>query len=400
MRNYTAPVEQADRRSEQLPPQTSERRERGLWTFLTWAFFLSQVIAADEAMGAASRPGAEEDTQSNSLREKVLEAGRSAPAFSAPVDAALSPGSAFPVPPVSSQDVRPVQLAPPNPFDVAAAHDAGPAHTPAAPHQNAVHSGTNSFLNAHPDVSADGNLGATVDPSGGITSPIVTTLDDVVDAVLTPILGTVGDVVSGVVGAAHPVLDGLVDSVNFLGGTVAALDPVVDQVVSPIVGGGDLLSDVLRLAGPDAVDTTLADMGLDPIQTVGNLLGSDHEPAENAIGPAASPHIGGEVLGSIDGAVGGLLSPLGLSSGRTIEFPTSGADHPHYEMMAGGSYTDYGLMLQRGDLPVSNSTSTPIVTATDLLAAIDADENAQAVNPAPLVNTMDDTRVLIDALGL
>ena len=160
----------------------------------------------------------------------------------------------------------------------------------------------------------------------------------------------------------------------------------------------------------NALDAALADLGLGATETVGNLLGSSHGPLQNAIGPIASPVFGGAAHaadGALDSkrapgasAADGLLSALGLSSGRSLEFPSSSADQPHYEVMAGGTYTDYGLTLQRGDLPVSNSTSTPIVTATDLLAVIDADENAQAVNPAPLVNTTDDTRVLLDALGL
>jgi hypothetical protein len=35
--------------------ETTERREKGLWTFLTWSFFLSQAIAADQALAGSAR---------------------------------------------------------------------------------------------------------------------------------------------------------------------------------------------------------------------------------------------------------------------------------------------------------------------------------------------------------
>ena len=109
---------------------------------------------------------------------------------------------------------------------------------------------------------------------------------------------------------------------------------------------------------------------------------------------------GASMLGPAAGAADGLLNTLGLSSGQSIQIPSSSADLPHYEVMTGGTYTAYGLNLQTIGSPAAGSPNALVVTATDLLAAAEAESAAQPVNPMPLVSAIEDTRGLLDRLGL
>lgn len=208
----------------------AQQRERGLWSFLTWSFFLSQIVAGQAFLGSAANAAqgtdlnlgeAADDGQSriaNTLAE--LEHDRSAIE-----DGSLS-GETAPVMIQNRPQVDDPQL---NATGLNAIDDASATSMSFA--QGG--SGTASVVGGQ-EIVGDGSGGAGDIPApiqfdgGGILPGV---LDIAVDGTLVPVLGVVDDLV----GALNPLLaQTLSPVVGVVDDLLAAVNPVVDQALTPV----------------------------------------------------------------------------------------------------------------------------------------------------------------------
>jgi hypothetical protein len=312
--------------------RTPRQRESGLWNFLTWSFFIAQVVAAyqltvSSAMAAEAAQDAGQSDASvdpetiaaaiaalNGIESAIEQltggvAGQSTDPGGAAVDMATdAPGRAVDA-------------------DVAAevADDGGSAHRAQSSGADVSEmdssdgqqaalidagDGLGSVLGPVIDV-VDNVLDTVIPPVGGLVGGLVDVLDPVVDGVVEPLAGVVGELV----GALEPVLDAVVAPVAGLTKTlVGSLEPVLDPLLSPVLG---LTESVIELAEPLLDPILVPAVGvieevlqsLDPvIDPVTGLASSLTAPLGDALSPVVEA--AAEVLAPVTSVVNDLTSPL------------------------------------------------------------------------------------------
>lgn len=206
------------------PPR---QREKGQWTFLTWSFFMAQIVAAHQmAVASAQAAEAAQDAAASDAAvdpEAVAAAIAALNAFEG-MDEQLSGGLAL-------------QSTDPGTAKVAAVADA-PRH--------AIASDTIAEIAEDGASAQKGQInGAVQEASGEVDAPtlvlgpgvgsVLEPVIDVVDDVLEGVIPPVGGLVGGLVDVLDPVVDGVVAPVAAIAGElVGALDPVLDGVVAPV----------------------------------------------------------------------------------------------------------------------------------------------------------------------
>ena len=235
-------------RSGGLQERLFERREKGLWSFLTWSFFLSQMVGAEQASAGAARSAGTAD-----------EAGSTNDANAGPAagHAFLPPGLVALAEMQEAAAAQPAQslaqvAAPPAFLPDAPAEFTGPAGGDSPDEASAMHN-TSAALASPAEISPGANAAPAVvslSPEFGGDVPGLGDallqalgIPPVVEEVIAPVVELVGDVVGEV---AAPVVGILGDVV---GDVVQVLDPVVEQVVAPVIGiVGDLVEQVVAPA--------------------------------------------------------------------------------------------------------------------------------------------------------
>lgn len=308
------------------PPR---QREKGLWNFLTWSFFIAQVVAAHQM--AVSNAMAAEAAQDAGASEAAVDPEAVAAAIAAlnafeGMDEQLSGGLALQSTEPGSAKIAAVADAPRHSVDadttVEAAEDGGRTHKSdgAATSQEGSSEIDAPIIVAAPDGGVgsvlepvidgvDGVLGGVIPPVGGLVGGLVDVLDPVVD--VAPVVGIAGELV----GALDPVLDGVVAPVADLVETlVGGLEPVLDPLLAPVTG---LAGSVIELAEPvlDVVLVPAAGVieevlqSLDPvIDPVTGLASSIVAPLGDALSPVVEA--AAEVVAPVTPLVNELTAPL------------------------------------------------------------------------------------------
>jgi hypothetical protein len=237
-------------------------RQRGLWSFLTWSFFLANFLTATDMMGghaqaATSTAGPGDDAHSSG-------------------DSATSPGPALPgvqhavleaIPPEAAPQAPETKIAL-NAVDLTGlggppAVEAPQAPVGSQPMQTSMGSMTSPSLlfdtvnnyyssDSHDTTSTTVNNYTTID-----THDTINTVTNIIDAVVPPVLTTVTDIVDSL----PPVVDQVVDTVV---GTVSTAVEDVGQLVDTV------LPAVTTVLG-DTVPAIVSDLG-DVVSTVPHIL--------------------------------------------------------------------------------------------------------------------------------
>lgn len=225
-----------------VPPPP--HKERALWNFLTWSFFLAQVLAAEQFIGA----------QANAAESPDLKAPESTGALAASQLQSLAlPDGAV----AGADDVRSglggslddvfgqsVKL---GYFGGSAIDLDHAALARTEDFSQSISVGGYGVADAGPSLSGDALVGLLPDTLVDVVVPDVL---EVIGDVTTPLLNTVEDIVAALTGVVGGITDPLLGTV---GSVVGALDDVVHEVLTPVTNlVGDLaqpLSDVVASAG-------------------------------------------------------------------------------------------------------------------------------------------------------
>jgi hypothetical protein len=392
----------------------AHQREKGLWNFLTWSFFISQIVAAHHLTSSSAHAAEATDDKGSADTALDVAAGPDALAALAFLDPAdLQQAIAMAAKSINAGQVATgldgllgVETHADEEGASVGARTAVPDEEPTPQVASAAAVGGDS---------PGGESDATGAMAGTVIGPVVGEVLDLLDPILDPVITIVGDVagvldpvvdgvvapvlgaVEGLVDALDPLLDGLVAPVAGLaGGLVEALEPVLEGVVAPVAGLVETLEPVLDgivapiagLAGGvaevlepvlEGVVAPVASLTGGIAETLGPVLGGVSDPIASIVTGAAAP-IGdpvGELFDALagegteaGGSLASTLSALGLTGGSSgvIEAVTGsgggllgagGLD----DLFSGGGYTDYNLALQTG---ASGSTGTADSAGTAL----------------------------------
>jgi hypothetical protein len=242
---YKSTIDEHKNGSLQSRQQPQRPREKGLWNFLTWSFFISQVLVAEQFIGAGAKAAEGTDLAARDSSASLDPARSAAPN----VEAASSAGDDIQNPqyasPLDSIFAQPLKL---TGIDATTIEldtlDLGRADDPMLP----VGAGSGFGVGGGSGgetlsgaIGAGGNEGGGgIDIPGGdspagvipgvpdIVGGLVDTVGDVVGAV-DNLLGTVVGTVDNLVGTLDHVLGDLLNPVTHL---VRALEQPVEQILS------------------------------------------------------------------------------------------------------------------------------------------------------------------------
>jgi hypothetical protein len=332
----------------------AERREKGLWTFLTWSFFLSQAIAADQALAASAR-AAQDGEESSRADHSPSEQFGAAPAVFAPAASAdpHEPGTKVPSQALATAPA-PTPLHLPEPPAFAGGRDAhhsdgGSASQHASTAFWSPGAGASQVASIKPEMSGPtlggAQPGGGVQPGGGtqpgggntptvipephgyggsggvgpdlpgpigeILDPILDPIVDIVDGLIPPVLGIVDglldpivDVVDALIPPVLGIVDGLVDPLQ------GVVEEVLDGVVGPVVGSvGHIVDSVVEPVLGTATEV------MDNV--VGPVLGVVQDVVDPAIGVVSG--VVDHVVHVIEPVVEGLVTPVVDVVGDVVE---------------------------------------------------------------------------------
>jgi hypothetical protein len=368
----------------------SPQRERGLWSFLTWSFFLAQLAAGSAFASGAAQAGATTDlnapdgsSNSGAVGTQLLATPDLRALDISEPDATGAPSAATAVPgngvlneTNAGGAEAPVELAGDN--------------TPAQQFADLVGS---AAAESPPAANDDGSVLPGDGPGieialpdlGGVLRPVLETVGDLVeglgptlDGLLVPVVATVEDLadvlgstidlalspattlVEGLTGGLEPVLDplfapvealtegigGLLEPVGAIGGELMQLADTAIDIVEPI------LTPVMKIV--DAAEPIL-DPVLEVASPIVDLVEPVVSPLLNPLAPIAQPVLDllPAGLGESDGLLGGLFAghePAdAVSSPGSLQF-VAAAEANGFELMETGAYTEFGISLQEGVL--------------------------------------------------
>jgi hypothetical protein len=298
----------------------STHRERGLWSFLTWSFFISQVLAAGSFIVSSARAAGDMDN----------------------------------TPP--STDHSSAQAAVASPQAVAAIHADAPGDTATSAHVSSSLVGAQHALD---DLNASRTIVGLAEPSGNHGADSVTiaqVLDVGVDHSLNTVLGAVGNVVGPLEAVVDHAVAPLVDTVGELVGSltpaIAPMAIAVGQAVAPITGvvGSGTIED-LTPATLSSISGVLPEAGTPVVTLVARAMDSaaDATGAHDIVASA-----GNFVLPDLTS-----VGALGVN-----------------DLFSGGSHTPYRLALNEG-LPVAQ----PQGVSTSIIDAILGEQHSESGLP-------------------
>lgn len=388
------------------------RRERGLWSFLTWSFFLAQLAAGNAFAGGAAQ--AANNAADLDHPEGSSQSAATGPGLLGRPDFLMG-GSAEPQSADASSATAPVQTGPIHAAEktggieqLDVTSDAGLVM------QSDMLSGSTAFVSIAPAAEGDGGTIAAEVPAGVETAidlpqvdgvppllsdllspvvsdvlpPVLETIDNLVDNLgstlddlFVPVVGTVDDLAE----ALGPTLDLALSPVeaiadNIVGGLEQTLDPVLTTVAGVTESVGDILEPVGGVAGElialaDPVLDTVAPLItpvshivaaaeplLDPVLDVAapavDLVEPVVEPLLQPLAPALAPVL--EIL-PLNAATGDLLDGL-IGGGETDAVGSPGGialavetEAGAYDLMEAGAYTELGITLHETPLDTAEA---------------------------------------------
>lgn len=353
--------------AQRAPGQVLPHKERGLWNFLTWSFFLVQMLAVDQLLGGVAKAAGELDLAgSNADAEPALLISGSAPllegAGNSLVEEASDSRSAGPAKDVVGayltsgrgngqaielEAIAAVQAVAALSLPGTASAGYAPASAELIPGDDVRISIANDIQGEMLDLVIDevqylletiDDIGGSLDDVvSGITEPMLDTIGDVLDDTLNPImhqlLGAVGDVA----GSLDHVLDVVTAAAaNLAKETVAAVNDLVGDVAAPLLETqSDAVPDVAAVIG-DVAETA------QPLHAALNL-------PTKVLDALAMP-----------GNEGVLASP------GNIIFPVHGSVALD-ELFSGNRYTDYNLALQTRLPPPIGGIGEAVATTTNAI---------------------------------
>jgi|GEM_PF-3886156 len=383
------------------------QRERGLWTFLTWSFFLSQLLAAQQLIGTAANTAeaAEETSQSTQssnaqsarVASATVEGGSLAPEaneFEDDDTALAHIGLAFPpfdrpTGPNSGHHIGPSPEASPDAaYGVRPLAAADLVTLPATQGEPGFTSVPSTASPTAQDPGGPRLLDPILDPIEDVVEDVVGLLDPVIDDILSPVGDTVDDVIAAlapltdavldltgdVVGDVGDVTGALAPVVEAVGEVVETLEPVVEQVVAPAVAvvgdAGEALAPVVEaVAAPvgeiaETLSPVVASATEPVVEAVGEVVETLEPVVEQVVAPAVAV-VGdaGEALAPVVEAVAApvgeiaeTLSPVAPSATEPVVDVVASSGSVLLEglpavsslddLFSGGGYTQYGLELQ------------------------------------------------------
>jgi hypothetical protein len=362
-------------RSRPDTPTPLPTRQQGLWNFLTWSFFISQVLAAESFVGGSAHAAG--DTES---------APSSGGSSAAQAQAGLtrSPNDMLAREPGDTQAAA--QGSESHPAALLHAMGGQPSHASAATDASDTGAaGAADHATAADAGSAGGELLLRAANSESLADLQAATLDQTVGSTADTLGDVVGSLGGAVGNSVSPVLGAVGDIVGTIGDLFGSLDATLDHALSPVLGAvGGVVGSVEQL-----VEHAVAPV----IAAVGNVVGS----LETILEQAAAPL--GDLLGSLDiiGSEGSILVP---------ETPPLGKLHLD-DLFSNGSYTPYNLAMNLGQAPSPTANaSLPIIDnlLADLHAGSSTDDHHNNATPAhgALTPILDDLhlRGLGDGIGL
>lgn len=326
-------------------------RQRGLWSFLTWSFFLAQIVAADEFLGG----GAAHASQNlDDLHHGTDDAGGSS--YSSSIG---NPGSLADTPDESQtgaqnalqagqQAAQDANVPGMDPVPVVNGLDGPGADAvqlqSAAVSSQAVSSDAISGEVIPGDGTGDGitdggsnSPGSGVGPGDGITigdihipSDILPDLGLVIDPVADLLDNTVTDVIQPLLGTTQIALN---DVFNLVGDATDGLSSLLGQVGDTV---GDGLDHILPGTGTLVADLT---------HTLGDTLHDTAEPLVSVVHDTTTTLISGldDTVGTAGNLVQGLLGSAGALSFANDRIDVANAPN---DMSTGAIHSDYRVALE------------------------------------------------------
>ena len=359
----------------------ARQKEGGLWNFMTWAFFISQVLGGDQFIGGAAAATAEGDPQGRKgdgsddvAKNSGLGQPTGTPRSDAGEDARGAAGQGHATNSNAAADgpdglSKYAGLPDQGRVDRASAEQSGAGAVQQAAYEQSNGPGGDGGSTPLPGDGGYGplpdiDLGPIFNPGGllpGIGDGLSDVIDSLVDNAVLPLTDTVADLVQTLTGTIDGVLKPLTGVVDDLVGSIdglldnavapltGALDTIVEGTVSPLLANVDDLIESLGHGLGEAAAPLTGTID-DVVETLGSTIGS------------AAPALTGLVDG-LTGALGGqgednggpLQDAVG-SSGQIVfkALPIVG-DLSLDGLFSGGGYTDYNLAL-RADASVSASS--------------------------------------------
>ena len=358
-RRVSSPRKDADAVDRDCPEMpNAATRQRQLWNFLTWSFFLSQVLAAEAFMGSAAHAGGEgEDSRTSTAASDTP-----MPGVALSLAGVDSPASESALAPQGNSELvtvldRNFEALPDGWHEgvVQAAESVPSAAMTAGGMASAAGDGAEPSSGAMPDAPSGaalenpadglgGLLGDTLAPVLGTVGGVLGTVESLVDHLLSPLAGSVGDVVELLGDTLEHTLTPVVSTVSdVVGDVIGSLDGVVGDTLAPLLGVGLGPLAALELLGPSSLQG---------------------EPASQAAGVA---------LDSLDAIVAPLAQVadmLGVvsSPGSIVlpEAPALAAQNAD-DLFSKGAHTAYNLAIN--SVPVAQAA---LAAADDLLDGLSA----------------------------
>ena len=364
--------------------QVSPHKERALWNFLTWSFFIAQILAADQLVGGKAQAAGDLDLPTSDANAETVAplshsvmlaegAGGAGPEEAVAVRSAGLPddgaaalmkygqfdGSAIGLEAaaaVQSEDAMQVEVI--SGSHVLAAVEQVPADYATPSIANDIHGDLLDVVDNTVDPLLDtveDIVDALGDIVGDITDPLPGALDDIVESAVDPLLNTIESVVGSLDdilgGVTEPLLgplgDGVANTVDSLVSTVetivGSLDDTLETAVQATQGATQAIQDVLASSGELAFPV-LEIAGLDELYTDGRY--TDYNLALQAKLPLPGP------VASDAGA--GASSPVGdaltaVSDGGDTELLDTIKDGLHLPHAAIPSFLDEIALRGLGD---------------------------------------------------
>jgi hypothetical protein len=340
--------------------QVSPRKEKGLWNFLTWSFFLSLVMSS-EAFSGSSAHAAEGD----SAFAKSHDGGDADPNFSN--DPSLLDTSStgeegakqtfagqsdHELPVAEVHRVEQAPLGKSGSIDVEHAQSHGQAIVASAIEEGASVTEEGALSGSNPGGDDPVTVGNGPETGGHVDLPIDNILSDV-----GSLVSNVGDGLTGLLGDVVPPVT------EVLHGVVGSLDDIVEHAISPLL---ETASGVTHL-----LDTVLDGATAGIAHTASDVVGTVTQPVLQVAEPVLN--VVGDVLHSVTGGQDDTQGLLG-SAGSIVVQPVAAIDHLADDLFQNGRYSDYNMELQAsGDVSGDHANASINVSGvaslvTDLIS--------------------------------
>jgi hypothetical protein len=364
-------------RTERPDPSSASRvqapgrsRDTGQWTFLTWSFFLSQVLSAEQFLGGAA--AASEMNSAGASQQELTGDPASTGSRSATAAGIGNHGD--------SSGVSPIAVLGSHPNDVPLLNP-GAILSPTAGAIGSLGSADAVATTADQPIMLIGSVLGAASTDGGANHDALHHGDGVVGlpidlglnglelgGILTPVVHLVGDVAA----ILPPVATTLDSVLHVVGGVTDTAGELVGSLTTGLSSATGSLPGVLGSALPQTIGGEVANLTT-VIPSTFDLL---HDTLAGANGSAPLQ------------GIAGLLGQVGqnpLASGGTLSFPDPPATvHNAIDTLFSplGGYTDYNLSLQNLGLNAGPASTLPVAGGplTALLDHLTLDTHSDGAN--------------------